>query len=33
MIEVSELANQKVDEFVKANNSDANIRIYLNEGG
>jgi len=33
MIEVSEKANEKVLEYVNANNSISTIRVYLNEGG
>ncbi len=33
MIELSELASQKVGEYIKTNDLEATIRIYLNEGG
>ena len=33
MIEVSEMASQKVGEYISTNDLDSFIRIYLNEGG
>ncbi len=33
MIELSELASQKVSEYIKTNDLESTIRIYLNEGG
>ncbi len=33
MIEISELASQKVSEYIETNELEATIRIYLNEGG
>ena len=33
MIEVSELASQKVSEYISSNDLESTIRIYLNEGG
>ncbi len=33
MIEVSAKANEKVLEYVKANNSISTIRVFLNAGG
>ena len=33
MIEISELANEKVSEYVQTNDLEATIRVYLNEGG
>jgi Fe-S cluster assembly iron-binding protein IscA len=33
MIEVSEMASQKVSEYINTNDLESTIRIYLNEGG
>ena len=33
MIEVSELASAKVGEYLKTNNLNSPIRVYLNAGG
>ena len=33
MIEVSEMASQKVSEYISTNDLESFIRIYLNEGG